>query len=380
MKSHFHTYGLMMAGAILSAVLLVSPALADKSKSSGLSKSSDHSESGEHRKGRKGRHKGGRDMEGGISSVSDVTPFGQFNLMNFLIVKRRTKLQKQQAHFAARNAGVARQKARDADEESGKKAKRAYKAANKHLRRILDKSKRLWRVGLGFTMLRRSLGSRIGVMVDEEIERRYGFYKEITLEKRLFHMVRKLKIISLRLDEPLRVRIFNPQKDVRFVVASPTTIYFNKAYIDTSPSDDELKFVIGREIAHTELNHMVEGIPFYASLTATDIIDGKMNKILGSYSMKGSKYTKNEVFQFLQSAVQVVLKGKYSSLQTQRADILGAQISRSRKASPRGIKEAFDRIEAQGTSNPPVSERLSYLEKFFGPRFWEKDEKKTAKK
>lgn len=326
-----------------------------------------------------------------IGAIKETTLLGHIDLLDLHLRERRARTVEKKARAALEGAKAVRSKARRLeDKEAEGVADRAVAIAREALDRVRTDLGHLTLITFAFKKFRQAYGAKIGAIVDEMMEEKYGFYHNPALEKRLIALVARLKKFSLRPGESLRVRILNTSRVTTYAAASPTTIYFDKAYLDLKPSADELVFITSHELAHAELDHGVQGVPFITALTVKDAIAGKVQRVLDRFKGARSGTNQQRNREAIRKAGQKVAWGQYTQEQERQADLLGAKIALSSGASPQGIKSAFDRMGARvarrpsrlrppeqklralTSSHPTPASRLKNLERILGPRFWEK--------
>lgn len=283
------------------------------------------------------------------------------------------------AQTALDRSVAAREKAQARDDaQAAGIAREAIGIAEAALRRARADLMRLQGMALVLTRLREVFARRISDAADAELEAAYGFVHHPAYEKRLASIVHRLKRVSLRPAEPVAVKILNPCP-IYMAAATATTIYFDLAYLEREPSEDELMFVAAHELAHGELDHSVLYV-------ANDRLQLRMQDMEG---LERFNARDNRAFAAIRDGARAVAMGAYSREQELQADILGAHMALNAGARPQGIKTAMDRLAsmaAKGAAtaaknlsprrdplkagHPAAQERLSWLEKALGKEFW----------
>ncbi len=314
-------------------------------------------------------------------ALKEVAPLGLPDTWDLLIRGRKAKAAAQQAEEALRKAVAAREKATQyKDSEAEGIADKAIEIAKAALSRARDDLMRVQGLSFLAKRLRDAFGGQISAEADAELESRYGFLKDPALEKRLTSIIDRLKRVSLRPTDPLKVRILNTDRITTIAAASATTVYFDKAYLDRHPSDDELMFVTGHELAHSELDHSVQFV-------VKDKLQLKLEDLEGLDRFNARD---PRAFAAIREAAHAVVMGEYSREQELQADLLGAQVALNGGGSAKGIKKTLDwlkqreqireahldpaqkKLESITADHPTAQERLGWLEKALGEKFWEK--------
>ena len=99
--------------------------------------------------------------------------------------------------------------------------------------------------------------------VDKFIDDNYAAVNDKDAETRVSRLVERIKALSPYPDDPVKVRIYGPPKDrvaesgmSRFDAFSTSdTLYFNAAFLNRKPADDEILFVAGHELGHIQRDH-----------------------------------------------------------------------------------------------------------------------------
>lgn len=314
-------------------------------------------------------------------ALKEVTPLGLPDAWDVFIRGRKAKAVAQEAEDALRQAEDARDAAISLeDSEARSIAEQAIEIAKTALRRVRDDIQRIHGLNLILKRLREVFGAQISAEADAELKKRYGFYHAPVQTRSLSVMVEKLKKVSLRPGEKLNVRILDTSHLTTIAGATSTTVYYDRAYLDMKPSDNELMFVTAHELAHAELDHVVLWVVNNKLQLKLQDLEG-----LDRFNAKDPR-----VFTAIREAALKVVMGEYSREQEIQADVLGAKLALGAGASPAGIKETMDRLERlerkrMSKLNPPErkldrltadhptpKERLSVLERVLGSRFWEK--------
>jgi hypothetical protein len=181
-------------------------------------------------------------------------------------------------------------------------------------------------------------GERISKQVDDECARNPGFVDDAMEAARLATIIGRLRAVSLRPAETLTVRILKSDSVNQVAAATGTFIYVEQAYLNLKPSDDELLFVLGHELAHAQLSHAIkhelrrrgeEALNRLQPLDAT---------------RPGAK-------EFIHEMAVRARMSDYDKSQESQADLIGAELALGAGGSPRGISDALDRIQAWETAS-----------------------------
>lgn len=204
----------------------------------------------------------------------------------------------------------------------------------------------------------------------------YGFITDPALLRRMTALVNRLQMLSSRPDVPIQVRVLAAESGLG-ASATATAIYFDKAYLNHMPSESELLFVIGHELAHVQLGHFSETIIGRARDAQ------RLRTELGPEGTAPLGWRSNE-------ALLKMRTGPWEQRQEEAADLMGAQQALEAGASPKGIQEAMlrmDEDEKTGTKKvaPDIQryrdslrdhakplDRLKALETALGSKFWER--------
>lgn len=214
--------------------------------------------------------------------------------------------------------------------------------------------------------------------VDEAFDE-IGFVRNPAWQRRLDDMVRRLQAMSLRPDEPITIKIANRWNPfVSPAAATGTTIYVNERYLRRAPSEDELLFVIGHEMAHVHLRHY-------------DLMSAKLTrhwKQLDKTGLDRLNARNSRAFGLIREAAIQAETGDFSREQEMHADIVGLRYALRTGAHPRGAKQILDRMQRREefrkrtipypeqkreeltSTHPSASDRIKYLESVHGPGFW----------
>jgi len=205
----------------------------------------------------------------------------------------------------------------------------------------------------------------------------YGFVTDPALVQRLNALVNRLQTLSTRPDVPIQVRVLATESGMG-ASATATTIYFDKAYLDRMPSESELLFVAGHELAHVQLGHFSE------TIIGREQDTKRLSKDLGQEGTATLGLRTKE-------ALLKMRTGPWEQRQEEAADLLGAQQALEAGASSKGIQEAMLRMEEEEKSwaskkvAPDIQryrdslrdhakplDRLKALETSLGDKFWER--------
>lgn len=180
--------------------------------------------------------------------------------------------------------------------------------------------------------------------IDKDLAIDYGFENGTVLVERLTGLIDGLQVASARPDTPLEVKILTKDSGLR-AVATATTLYLDKAYLDRKPSDAELLFVASHELAHVQLGHFSEALIALAR--------DRREKAVSDGSKK---------------ALAMLLERRWTRRQEEMADLLGVLQALEAGASPQGIRDAI--------KGPEARDRLRSLEAVLGDKFWERTDLK----
>lgn len=216
--------------------------------------------------------------------------------------------------------------------------------------------------------------------LDGYLGTRYGFVTDPVLTQRLTGLVNRLQILSTRPDVPIQVRVLAKETGMG-VFSTATTIYFGKAYLDQTPSESELLFVAGHELAHVQLGHFSE------TIVGLNRDAQRLSKDLGP---EGS----DAIGWRTEAALLKMRTGPWEQRQEEAADLLGAQQALEAGASPKGIQEAMLRMDEEekiwaNKVAPDIQryqdslrdhakplDRLKAFETMLGDKFWERTDLK----
>ncbi|MBI5316073.1 MAG: M48 family metalloprotease [Nitrospirae bacterium] len=252
--------------------------------------------------------------------------------------------------------------------------------------------------------------NRHGQSWDEVAEAKHGFVRNPLIEQRLKAIVQRVQGSSDQASVPVDVRILAKPSGMG-AAATASTIYFDQSYLDRAPSEDELLFIAGHELAHIQLNH-------YNKLIVREALENKLNSVRLD-PVEGDRLTdvRDRIYQKYQTGQpltpreelhrEVELKAQLAQFareQELQADLLGAQMALAAGASPIGIKEGLSHdnfftrlkneleerrilgdsarneadnpIEKLTADHPYSEERLKALETALGYKFWERTDLK----
>lgn len=235
-------------------------------------------------------------------------------------------------------------------------------------------------------------GERVSRQVHGEFLRDYGFVNDPALEKRLEGILSRLQMVSSRPDIPINVKVFDKESGYG-AAATTTAVYFDKSYLDKTPSESELLFVTAHELAHVQLGHFSE---FFMKMEAGHKEDDRryiMGQEDSAVSIGGVRAKAADMVLADQRKVRLAPFAQDQELQ---ADLLGAQQALAAGADPKGIHEAmmwmvnerqtamnrmsdFDRknvaqrqLDKLAADHPEPEDRLKALEGALGEKFWER--------
>lgn len=197
--------------------------------------------------------------------------------------------------------------------------------------------------------------------IDRDLAIDRGFENHPVLVERLTGLVDGLQVVSARADAPFEVKILTKGIGLG-AFATATTIYFDRAYLDGKPSDAELQFVAGREIAHVQLGHFSEAL--LGMMRDRREAGGEPGRA-GTAAPEGSK-----------KAWAMMRARRWTQRQQEAADLLGALLALEAGASPKGAYEAImrpevDEMAAAGLRAARLA-RFNSLEAVLGEKFWER--------
>lgn len=324
-----------------------------------------------------------------ISTIHENTLIGKFNPLSFAFKVQALKLAEKKARAALMQATAVLAKARrlgDREaEEIANAAVRIAKSALAQTRKNLTSAHAFANVMATF---KKGLAARLSRALDEIAEKRYNFYTDPALERRLRGIVARLKRFSLKPEDRILIRILNTaDPDEEIAMASATTIYFGKAYLESGPSEDELAFIAAHEMSHAELDHMLLKLAYVTELRFKEFLLGKKEAVLPPRMNPKDPRVKRAIKRVLKE----ITRGQYSKERELEADLLGAKVAIAAGAHPRGIRQTMDRIDGHlrrlnldrgrtaadqrlddlRSTHPLPSKRLKVLERHLGPRFWE---------
>ena len=214
----------------------------------------------------------------------------------------------------------------------------------------------------------------------------YGFVTDPILVSRLTSLVNRLQLLSPRPDVPITVRVLADESRLG-AFATANTVFFDKAYLDRSPSESELMFTAAHELAHIQLGHFSETI--IKSEQDKQRLEEQFAKEFGSEGSKALGKRSKEVLLKMRT-------GLWEQRQEEAADLLGAQQALEAGASPQGIYEAMLQMDADEKAfwqkngvaqdiqrykdslrdHPKPLDRLKALEAVLGEKFWERTDLK----
>ena len=204
----------------------------------------------------------------------------------------------------------------------------------------------------------------------------YGFVTDPALTQRLNTLVNRLQMSSSRPEVPMQVRVL-AEESGHGAFATATGIYFDKTFLDRNPSESELLFVAGHELAHVQLGHFSE------TIIGREQDTQRLRKDLGQEGADALGWRAKD-------ALLKMRTGPWEQRQEEAADLLGAQQALEAGASPKGIQDAMLRMEEdektwRKTVAPDIQryqdslrdhakplDRLKKLEEVFGGKFWER--------
>lgn len=212
--------------------------------------------------------------------------------------------------------------------------------------------------------------------IDDLFGEKYGFVTDPALMQRLTTLVNRLQMLSPRPNVPIQVRVL-AEESGHGAFATATGIYFNKTFLDRNPSESELLFIAGHELAHVQLGHFSE------TIIGREQDTQGLRKDLGQEGAGALGWRAKD-------ALLKIRTGPWEQQQEEAADLLGAQQALEAGASPRGIQEAMLRMEEDEKArrkpvapdiqryqdslrdHPKPLDRLKKLEDVLGDKFWER--------
>ncbi len=216
---------------------------------------------------------------------------------------------------------------------------------------------------------------------DEELRTRYGFLDDPGTIRHLTAVVERLQAATGRQGTSITIRILDRPSGAD-ASATASTLYFDKAYLDTNPSDDELLFVTAHELAHVQLNHYNKGFLRLAGEEIQNV--ARQKSVEGSHPIY-----ENPESPFSAPALRAQLAEYYQEQELQ-ADLLGAQQALAAGASAKAIRDSMGRLQVEDlkqrlgmtpaqeqydksiATHPTPTRRLQALEESLGEKFWEK--------
>lgn len=204
----------------------------------------------------------------------------------------------------------------------------------------------------------------------------YGFVTDPALTQRLNTLVNRLQISSSRPEVPMQVRVL-AEESGHGAFATATGIYFDKTFLDRNPSESELLFIAGHELAHVQLGHFSE------TIIGREQDTQRLRKDLGQEGTDALGWRAKD-------ALLKMRTGPWEQRQEEAADLLGAQQALEAGASPKGIQDAMLRMEEDEKvwrkkvasdiqryqdslrDHAKPLDRLKTLETALGEKFWER--------
>lgn len=247
---------------------------------------------------------------------------------------------------------------------------------------------------------------------DDVAEAEYGFVRNPVIEQRLNAIIERVQASSDRTSVPVHVRILARPSGMG-AAATSSTIYFDQNYLDRAPSEAELLFVAGHELAHIQLNHhnkfiVREALEQKLNSVRLDLVEGdrltQVRDHIDQKSQAGQSLTpREELHREVELKAQLAQFAREQELQ---ADLLGAQMALAAGAAPVGIKEGLSHdnfvarlkskleerrilgdqarneadtsLEILTADHPYSEERLHALESALGEKFWERTDLKFS--
>ncbi|NQT86416.1 M48 family metalloprotease [bacterium] len=200
----------------------------------------------------------------------------------------------------------------------------------------------------------RRLVREVSDEVDAQISRSHGFVRDPAVEERLQRLVDKVRNLSPYPDEAVKVKIVDHPRNPadasghdRGVQASVDTIYFGREYLAHGPSDDEILFVAGHELAHVQRDHLrativmyrkdrgAEGIRELVQWSREPLIDAKRTTLT------------EEQQKWIRTNAREARLQPYNQAQELEADRLGASMALAAGAKPSGMRDTFTYIRSE---------------------------------
>lgn len=210
------------------------------------------------------------------------------------------------------------------------------------------------------------LGRAMSGEVDALFSKDPGFASDGEAHRRIAGLIERLRPASLRPDAPVDVRILKGEVR-RMAAATGGVVYVEEAYLKLKPSDDELLFVLGHELAHAHLRHGVRtvvrraqeaGRSDIAALAATDPQVAEWIREMALRAVTAERDRADE------SAADVA--GAFTALGAGASmDGLRAFLTRLENGDNKRLSEASDAQRKRLTStdgHPPVAARKRLLE------------------
>ncbi|MCS7252994.1 MAG: M48 family metalloprotease [Armatimonadota bacterium] len=111
-------------------------------------------------------------------------------------------------------------------------------------------------IAFGIDLLTRELEIRIGKQAAIEVEQEYGgVIAGGAYVERLQHIGSKIAAVCPRKDVSYTFKVLNNEKLVNAISLPGGPVYVTKRLMDLCPTDDELAYVVGHEVAHIAMKH-----------------------------------------------------------------------------------------------------------------------------
>jgi len=254
---------------------------------------------------------------------------------------------------------------------------RAIAVAKRALRKAKQDISRITGLTLAADRAIETISRRIANDADASLQTKPGFHRDAVWEKRLAGLAQKLRKMSLKPGAPIRIRILDDPKPRGLARSSSTTVYLKRGYLESKPSDAELSFVLGHEIAHADLRHA-------ALWSVRTTFDEETDWISSLAEMPTNNPRIDEM---VRNAALRVRRTSYGRHQEFIADMVGTHTALEAGADPKGLKSMFERLTrhraasakkyptpaeqkraAQLSDHPSPDERRQNLKKLFGGR------------
>ncbi len=225
---------------------------------------------------------------------------------------------------------------------------RAIQIARRALRKAKQDIARISGLTLAVDRAIETISRRIAEEADAALAVNPGFHRDPVWETRLSGILADLRKTSLKPGAKLRVRILDDNNPMGMAKSSPTTVYLLRGYLAANPSDKELAFVLGHEMAHADLRH-----------SALWMIRARYDEETDWMSSLASEGPNNPQIEFLiRDAAVRVRRADYERHQEFIADMVGTHTALESGADPSGLKAMLARMSryrAASAGNYPTS-------------------------